>query len=198
MAEVNHRARNLLGVVQAVAQQTARLPPGNLRGAPVRDASPVLPPARTCSSRTNGRASRRRTSSRFADFKDLIGTRVLLEGPPMCLSPAAAQGIGMARTSARHQRRQVRALSNSEGRVHITWQVAAAQDPTFTMQWLEEGGPTVAAPSHHGYGQIVIGSMAEAAVDGTAEIDYRESGLSWKLSAPVADALEGGRVASFA
>jgi CRP-like cAMP-binding protein len=77
-------------------------------------------------------------------------------------------------------------------------QVIAAQEPTFTMQWLEEGGPTVAAPSHNGYGQIVIGSMAAAAVDGTAEIDYRESGLSWKLSAPVADALEGGRVASFA
>ena len=63
------------------------------------------------------------------------------------------------------------ALSNSEGRVHITWQVAAAQDPTFTMQRLEEGGPTVAAPSHHGYGQIVIGSMAEAAVVTTFVIE---------------------------
>jgi len=35
--------------------------------------------------------------------------------------------------------------------------------------------------------------MVESAVDGTVEVDYRESGLSWKLSAPVADAIEKGR-----
>ena len=59
-----------------------------------------------------------------------------------------------------------------------------------------EGGPKVSPPSRKGFGQIVIGRMAEAAVNGTAEIDYRESGLSWKLSAPFADALGRGRVAS--
>jgi hypothetical protein len=40
--------------------------------------------------------------------------------------------------------------------------------------------------------------MVEAAVDGTAEIDYRESGFSWKLSAPFASTLQGTREASFA
>ena len=118
------------------------------------------------------------------------GTRVLLEGPPVRLTPAAAQAIGMALHELATNATKYGALLNSDGRVHISWQVAAAREPTFTMQWLELGGPTVAAPNHHGFGQIVIGRMAEAAVDGTAEIDYRASGLSWKLSARVADALE--------
>ena len=83
------------------------------------------------------------------------------------------------------------ALSNREGRVRISWQVAVVKKPTFLISWLEEGGPTVAAPTRTGFGQMVIGSMAESAVDGTVEFDYRESGLSWKLSAPVADTLEG-------
>ena len=200
MAEVNHRARNLLGVVQAVAQQTAKHshPAIFVERLSERIAGLAASQDLLVKNQWQGVEVANLVEAQLAHFKDLIGTRVLLEGPPMCLSPAAAQGIGMALHELATNAAKYGALSNSEGRVHITWQVAAAQDPTFTMQWLEEGGPTVAAPSHHGYGQIVIGSMAEAAVDGTAEIDYRESGLSWKLSAPVADALEGGRVASFA
>jgi two-component sensor histidine kinase len=62
------------------------------------------------------------------------------------------------------------------------------------MSWLEEGGPKVPPPSHKGFGQMVIGQMVEAAVDGTVKSDYRESGLSWKLNASVAGTLEGGRV----
>ena len=200
MNEVNHRAKNLLAVVQAVAKQTAK------------HSSPEIFMERL-SERINGLGASHDllvknqwqgvevanlVEAQLAHFEDLIGTRVLLEGPPVRLTPAAAQGIGMALHELATNAAKYGALSNSEGRVRISWQVVAAKEPTFTMQWLEEGGPTVAAPSHNGYGQIVIGSMVEAAVDGTAEIDYRESGLSWKLSAPVADALEGGRVASFA
>ena len=41
---------------------------------------------------------------------------------------------------------------------------------------------------------MVIGRMVEAAVAGKAEIDYREAGLLWKISAPVEDTLEGERI----
>jgi len=61
------------------------------------------------------------------------------------------------------------------------------------MSWLEEGGPKVAPPTRKGFGHTVIGRMVEAAVHGTAEVDYRESGFSWKLRALVADTLERDR-----
>ena len=65
MAEVNHRAKNLLAVVQAVAYQTARARrPGDPARTPGPSASVGSPPARTCWSRTSGRASRWPTSSR--------------------------------------------------------------------------------------------------------------------------------------
>jgi two-component sensor histidine kinase len=136
--------------------------------------------------------------AQLAHFKDLIGTRVLLDGPPAQLTPGAAQGIGMALHELATNAAKYGALSNREGRVRIFWEVAVAKKPTFLISWLEEGGPTVAPPTHTGFGQMVIGSMAESAVDGTVELEYRESGLSWKLSAPVPDTLEGGRVASSA
>ena len=66
------------------------------------------------------------------------------------------------------------------------------------MRWLEEGGPKVEPPIRRGFGQMVIGRMTESAVDGKVEVEYRESGLSWKLSAPVGGTLERGRTVSSA
>jgi PAS domain S-box-containing protein len=192
MAEVNHRARNLLGVVQAVARQTAKHshPATFVARLSERIAGLAASQDLLVKNQWQGVEVANLVEAQLAHFKDLIGTRVLLEGPPARLTAAAAQGIGMALHELATNAGKYGSLSNSEGRVRISWQVAAAQEPTFTMQWLEEGGPTVANPSHNGYGQMVIGSMAQAAVNGTAEIEYRESGLSWKLSAPVAETLE--------
>ena len=85
------------------------------------------------------------------------------------------------------------ALSNDQGRVLISWQVISPENPMFVMSWLENGGPTVEPPTRKGFGQMVIGRMVEASVDGVANIDYRETGFSWNLCSPVADTLERGR-----
>jgi two-component sensor histidine kinase len=84
------------------------------------------------------------------------------------------------------------ALSDGSGRVRISWQVIDQPSPIFTMCWLEEGGPKVAVPSRQGFGQVVTGRMVESALDGAVDIEFRESGLVWKLTAPVSDTLEKG------
>ena len=198
MAEVNHRAMNLLAVVLAVAEQTAR------------GGDPATLVERLCEriyglavsqdllvkNQWHGVEVSGLVEAQLAHFKDLFGTRVLLDGPHTNLTPAAAQGIGMALHELATNAAKYGALSNGEGQVRISWHVDVAKQPAFSMSWLEEGGPKVSPPSRKGFGQIVIGRMAEAAVNGTAEIDYRESGLFWKLSAPFADALGRGRVTS--
>jgi two-component system CheB/CheR fusion protein len=198
MAEVNHRAKNLLDVVQAVAQQTAKHADRATFVERLIERIGGLATSQDLLVKNlwKGVEVMDLVKGQLAHFQDLIGTRVLLEGPRARLRPAAAQGIGMALHELATNASKYGALSNKRGRVRISWQIAAAREPMFTMQWLEEGGPKVAAPTHKGFGQIVIGRMVEAAVDGTAEIDYRENGLSWKLSAPIADALESGRVTS--
>ena len=192
MNEVNHRAKNLLAVVQAVAKQTAK------------HSSPEIFMERL-SERIDGLAANQDllvknqwrgievanlVEAQLAHLKDLIGTRVQLDGPPVRLTPAAAQGIGMALHELATNAAKYGSLSNSKGRVRISWQVTAAEKPTFSMSWSEDGGPSVASPTRKGFGQTVIGRMVEAAVDGTAEIDYRESGFSWKLDALVVNSLE--------
>jgi hypothetical protein len=60
------------------------------------------------------------------------------------------------------------------------------------MSWMEEGGPKVAAPAKKGFGQMVIGRMVEAAVQGITETVFHESGLTWNLSTLAEEAVTQG------
>lgn len=198
MAEINHRAMNLLGVVQAVARQTAR------DGDPVtfvtrlteRIGSLAASQDLLVQNQWQGVEVVDLIAAQLSHYKDLIGTRVVFEGPLARLTPAAAQGIGMALHELATNAGKYGALSNEAGHVQISWVVTTARPPMFEMRWIESNGPRVKPPARKGFGQKVIGPMAEAAVNGSAETDHRPAGLTWTLIAPVADALERGRIAS--
>ncbi len=195
MAEVNHRAKNLLAVVQAIAQQTVKHADPATFVKRLTDRIEGLTTSQDLLVQNNWRGVdvSRLVEGQLAHFKDLIGKRILLMGPTARLTPAAAQGIGMALHELATNASKYGSLSNKVGRVHISWKVAEVPTPIFTMRWLEEGGPKVELPTRRGFGQTVIGRMAESAVDGTVEVEYRESGLSWQLSAPVAGTIERER-----
>jgi PAS domain S-box-containing protein len=196
MAEVNHRAKNLLAVVQAIAHQTSKYGDPATFAARLSDRIDGLAAGQDLLVRNQwqGVEVADLVEAQLAHFKDLIGTRVLIAGPPARLTMTAAQGIGMALHELATNAAKYGALSNLDGQVRIAWQVTAAAQPAFSMSWREEGGPRVAAPTRRGFGQIVIGRMAEAAVEGRADIVFRETGLSWNLSAPVENALASAEV----
>ncbi len=194
MAEVNHRAKNLLAVVQAVAQQTAKHddPATFVERLSERIGGLAASHDLLVKNEWQGVDMADLVRSQLAHFQDLIGTRVQLDGRPARLTPSAAQGIGMALHELATNAGKYGALSNSVGQVQLSWHIVMAIKPMVLISWSETGGPNVIPPKRKGFGQMVIGRMAEAAVDGTAEIEYRESGISWTLSAPVADTLEKG------
>lgn len=193
MGEVNHRAKNLLAVVQAVARQTART------GDPATFAVHLTERIRGLAASQDLLVKNQWThiaiselvQAQLSHFSDLIGTRVLLDGPPISLSPSAAQGIGMALHELATNAVKYGALSNTSGRVHISWAHVMAAKPEFTLEWLEEGGPEVEPPSHKGFGNTVIGRMVESSVDGKVDLEFRATGLCWKLTAPLVDLWEG-------
>jgi two-component sensor histidine kinase len=83
MREVNHRAKNILSVVEAIARQTA-----------TRRCRPI----RSCSFGTNGEEWRSRTLSalNFRISSISLVSRIALDGPKLCLKAASAQSIGLA------------------------------------------------------------------------------------------------------
>ena len=192
MAEVNHRAKNLLAVVQAFAHQTAKYGDPSTFTERLSDRIDGLAAGQDLLVKNQwlGVEVADLVEVQLSHFKDLIGTRVLIEGPShLTLNMSAAQGIGMALHELATNAAKYGALSNLDGQVRIAWQITAAAKPTFSISWLEDGGPAVTTPTRTGFGQIVIGRMAEAAVEGRAEIVFRESGLSWNLCAPAENAL---------
>src|SRR5258706_11179012 len=79
------------------------------------------------------------------------------------------------------------AFSTDRGRADIGW---GTEGDTFTMSWIERDGPSVSAPKRRGFGTIVVEAMAERSVDGTVDLHYPPSGLTWRLTCPAANALE--------
>ena len=196
MGEVNHRAMNLLGVVQAVARQTAR------DGDPVtfvtrlteRIGSLAASQDLLVQNEWQGVEVADLVAAQLSHYKDLIGTRVIFDGPPARLTPAAAQGIGMALHELATNAGKYGALSNSEGRVHISWRLTDVAPAMFEMRWIEDRRPAgrrrqrarVSAKKSSGRWRRRPSTAALRSI--IARPDW-----SWTLIAPVADTLERGR-----
>jgi len=191
MAEINHRAKNLLAVVQAIANQTAKEGSPATFSARLSDRIVALAAGQELLVRNQwlGVELSDLITAQLDHFRDWIGTRVVLDGPVAELTPDAAQGIGMALHELGTNAAKYGALSNDAGKVTISWKVTKGAHPKFSITWLERGGPKVEPPTRSGFGQTLIGRMAQASVQGTADIDFAEAGVSWSLNAPAANVL---------
>ncbi len=110
-----------------------------------------------------------------------------MHGPNLRLNPPSAQAIGLALHELATNAGKYGALSTDTGRVDIGWGI---DGDTLSMNWTERDGPPVSVPKRRGFGTIVTELMAERSMDGTVELDYAPSGLTWRLTCPAANALE--------
>ncbi|MGO9475534.1 MAG: PAS domain S-box protein, partial [Rhodomicrobium sp.] len=153
LREVNHRSKNMLALVQAVARQTLATKPGDFIGLFVeRIQSLAASQDLLVKNEWRGVDLDELARSQLAHFKDLIGTRIELKGPPFLISASAAQAIGMALHELATNAGKYGALVNGDGHVKIEWGLerAGTGEETFVMSWREQGGPSVTTPAHSG------------------------------------------------
>jgi two-component sensor histidine kinase len=130
--------------------------------------------------------------SQLSLFRELIGTRIEISGPPVRLQPPAAQAIGMALHELATNASKYGALSDSDGRVKITWSLDRTEDEReFRLGWVESGGPPVSAPERRGFGYTIMVAMVEKSLDAEVTVDYAPTGLSWHVRAPARCTYEG-------
>ncbi len=188
MSEINHRAKNLLSVVDAIAHQTAtRTPEDFIERFSERVQSLSANQDLLIRNEWQGVEIEALVRAQLAPFADLTGSRIVMGGPKLCLNAASAQAIGLALHELTTNAGKYGALSTDAGRVDIGW---GTDGDTFTMSWTEREGPPVSEPQRRGFGTVVMETMAERSVDGAVELDYAPSGLSWRLICPAANALE--------
>jgi PAS domain S-box-containing protein len=190
MREVSHRAKNMLSVVHAIAHQTATQNPEDfIERFSERIQALSANQDLLVRSDWNGVEIADLVHAQLAHFASLIGSRIAVDGPKLRLTAASAQAIGLALHELATNAGKYGALSTDKGRVDICW---GTDRDTFTMSWTERQGPPVSAPERRGFGTIVMEAMTERSVDGTVDLDYAPSGLTWRLSCPAANALERG------
>jgi PAS domain S-box-containing protein len=190
MREANHRAKNMLNIVQAIARQTAAREPEDFVGR-FTERLQALAANQDLLVRHKwlGVDVEDLVRAQLAHFADLVGPRIATHGPKVRLNPTAAQGIGLALHELATNAGKYGALSTHTGRVDICW---GNDGDTLTMSWTEREGPLVSAPKRRGFGTMVIEGMARQSVEGAVELDYAPSGLTWRLTCPAANALEPG------
>jgi PAS domain S-box-containing protein len=188
MREVNHRAKNMLSVVDAIARQTATRDPEDFvdrfsERIQALSANQDL----LIENAWHGVEIEDLVGAQLAPYADLFASRIILSGPKLCLNAAAAQAIGLTLHELSTNAGKYGALSTGTGRVDVSW---GSADGTFTMSWIERDGPPVREPERRGFGTIVMGTMAESSLGGTVHLDFAPSGLVWRLTCRAANVLE--------
>ena len=192
-AEVNHRAKNLLAVVQAVALQTASEDDPKEFAQNFNDRLAGLAASQDLlvQSHWRGVDTGELVRSQLSHFAGLIGQRILLNGPPAQLKASAAQTLGMAIHELATNASKYGALSSATGTIQVSWGIEDQNpQPRFLMQWVEAHGPTVKEPERRGFGHSILVDMAEYSFEARVTLSYPPTGLVWQFSAPVSEVLE--------
>ena len=188
MREINHRAKNMLSVVDSIAHQTVTKSPEDfIERFSERIQALSANQDLLVRNQWNGVEIEDLVRAQLAHFADLIGSRIGIRGPKLRFTAASAQAVGLALHELATNAGKYGALSTDNGHVYVSWGTVG---DTFTMSWTEREGPPVSPPKRRGFGTIVMGAMAERSVDGTVELDYAHSGLTWRLTCPSGNALE--------
>lgn len=191
LREINHRAKNLLSLVQAVARQTtAQSGPQFLERFSERLQALATSQDLLVDSHWRGACLDELVTSQLSHFGDIVGTRIRCAGPDVTVNPRTAQLIGMALHELGTNAGKYGALSNDRGTVDVHWDVAQVDgEGRLSISWREEGGPPVAMPVHQGFGSFTIDRMLRTALQADIETEFASSGFSWSMSCSISEVL---------
>jgi PAS domain S-box-containing protein len=198
MREINHRAKNLLAVVQAVARHTASEVDPEMF---VAHFGRRLAGLAAChdllvKSEWRGADLADLVRSQLAHLGDFVGTRVTWAGPPVRLTSSAAQTIGMALHELATNAAKYGALSGDNGVVRIAWErYAQGGVPQVRLKWSEHDGPLTQEPNRRGFGHTVMVGIVEHDLGADVHLTYAPSGVVWEMIAPADRLIEEDRSA---
>lgn len=183
--EINHRSKNMLGVIQAIARNTAAADATDfiarfgerVRGLAASNDLLVRNGWRTVELDDLVR-------SQLGPFSDFNAGRVILEGARVALSPVATRALGMALHELATNAVKYGALSNAGGRIRVAWSQEEAPEGRFRLSWVEEGGPAVSPPVRRGFGSKVTTLMVESTTGGRVVTSFAPEGFGWELDCP--------------
>ena len=199
IAELNHRVRNILGVIRGLIRQSQ----------PTDDA--VREFVKVVDGRIHAlaRAHNQITDDHWgpAPMQALIDAeagafldepdRIITEGTPVMLNPQAYSTMALVVHELVTNSTKYGGLSVPGGHVRISWERNPAND--LVLSWQEYDGPPVSPPTRKGFGTTIIDRSVPYDLGGAAEITYKPSGVEARFRIPgrhVSDAKPGAAAAA--
>jgi len=209
IAELNHRVRNILGLVRGLITQSAGTA-GNVRVFVDRleDRIRSLARAHDLLTSTNWTpASLHALLRTEIDAYAQASGRVIFNGPDVMLQPKAFAAMALVIHELVTNARKYGALATATGGITIATSVDEISN--VTLIWQESGGPVVAPPMRRGFGSTILEQAIPFEISGKSKPTFAESGFVFEALLPAAfahavpagliiDALYGGPTLSVA
>jgi PAS domain S-box-containing protein len=176
--EYDHRVRNMLAKVSAVARRTAS-------GASslqqfIADFDPRIA-AMARAHELLGLAEL--IASELQPYVGCADDRISMSGPNVVLSSNVAQALGMALHELATNAAKYGALSRPAGHLDIHWSLGAS-DGALRLVWAETGVNCNGAPSRNGFGSTIIDRVLPAETGGRVDRDFTPAGLVCTVEIP--------------
>jgi PAS domain S-box-containing protein len=188
--ELNHRVKNTLAMVQAIAAQTL------WSAADPQAARTALESRLIALSRAHDVLTRESwdgaglldvIASAVTPYEDEPGSRFRIQGPALWLEPKTAVSLAMALHELATNAVKYGALSTMGGWVQIDWTLEPEQGGLHLfLSWREHDGPPVSPPTRQGFGTRLI-ERSLAAELGEAKLHYDPAGLRCEILAVLPD-----------
>ncbi|HEX3674228.1 MAG TPA: HWE histidine kinase domain-containing protein [Rhizomicrobium sp.] len=186
--EVNHRVKNTLATVQALAGQT-------LRGAASKDMRDAFEARLLALSRVHDQLARRQWECAeletilkdvFAPYRGERGDHIRLGGSSVSLPPKVALTLAMVLHELATNAAHFGALSSQNGTLTVTWRLnETGAQPMLHLDWSEDGGPAAVAPAAQGFGLKLLQRGVEKELGGESRIAFAPEGVRCALDIPV-------------
>jgi two-component sensor histidine kinase/CheY-like chemotaxis protein len=195
IAELDHRVKNMLASVQAIATRTFGSMP---QAAVFSGRLSALGNVHSQLSKSQGQGTLLRPLIEGTLIGQLdIFDRVQAAGQEIVLNPKAAQAIGLALHELTTNSMKYGALSVDGGSIRIQWKLTEDEPSRFMFAWKEHDGPPVSKPSRQGFGSMLIERVLAAELNGSAKLHFAPDGVAFILDAPL-DKVMGTAVATTA
>ena len=191
LAELQHRTRNLLAVVQAVARQTER------NSQSIGDFSPRFESRLRALSRVQGLLAEfdhqdidlaTLVRSELEAHVDDATDKVTTQGPPVALPATSAQTLALALHELVTNAVKYGALSQASGRLSITWALYDDHgEERVALDWVERGVAMEAAGrTRRGYGSELIERALPYQLKAKTRLEFGPDGVRCWISSPTA------------
>ncbi|MXP62895.1 PAS domain S-box protein [Roseomonas sp. M0104] len=187
--EVDHRARNVLSVVQSVVRLTrTEEPRAFVAAVEARIAALARAHALLAQEGWTGaelRAIAEREFAPYATVRCHAGSSIRLEGPPVPLAAAVVQPLAMVLHELATNAAKYGALSRPDGTLTLRWTIDPEAD-RLVLDWLEGGGPVLQGPpGRSGFGSRVIETSLRSQLRGQLERRWESAGLACRITLPL-------------